>query len=75
MPKDADLDKPMDLQLVLLPFADVSQAKVNELTDAARRGAAAEARTHFLMYASRTAKNVRFPNSTKKESAQLLPFL
>ena len=38
-----ELDSPIDLQLVLLPFADVSDSQVRELTAAARDGAVAEA--------------------------------
>ena len=45
--EDADeLDSPMDLQLVLLPFADVSGRK---LIEAAERGSAAQARASFQL--------------------------
>ena len=40
---DVMLDSPMDLQLVLLPFADVSQAQAFELIRAAWDGAVAKA--------------------------------
>ena len=39
----AELGSPMDLQLVLLAFADVSRTEVDKFTAAARRGSAAEA--------------------------------
>ena len=39
----AELDSPTDLQLVLLPFAEVSQREVDEFRDAARRGSVSEA--------------------------------
>ena len=48
---DVKLDSPMDLDLVLLPFADASQAQVKELADAAEGGAAEEARTPQLSQA------------------------
>ena len=38
----AELDSPMDLQLVLLPFADMSQAEGCEFAAAARQGFAAK---------------------------------
>ena len=43
-----ELDSPMELQLVLLPFTDVARWQANNFVAAARRGSAAEARTTFL---------------------------
>ena len=42
--EDADkLEAPLDLHLVILPFADVSRSQVNELAIAARQGCTPEA--------------------------------
>ena len=38
-----ELDSPLDLQLVLLPFADASHPQVYKLATAAQNGASAEA--------------------------------